>query len=435
MSSVTRTHQRPPDVNVAYLLRSFPRLSQTFILSEVLMLEAQGIGIRILSLADPGEPIIQPNVARLHASITYLDELVPTTRRQMLLLHLHLCSRRPVRYLRALGCLLAGSREHRSGYSTYSGLRCFSFAACAATQLVKRHRGSERIHHIHAHFAHDPTFVAMLVHLLTGVSYSFTTHARDLFQTDKGSLVRRAAKATHVITCCRPNRDYLDSTLPNRLRSRIRLIHHGVDPRTFHPVESSEPKDPGEPLRVVVVARLVHKKGLSDLVRACGVVAAHGHRFTCAIYGEGPKRTELTSLIESLGLGCCVRLMGSCTQHDLVGIYQKADIFALTPFVTDDGDRDGIPNVLMEAMASSLPVLVTNAGGISELVSHAANGLVVTPRDVNGIAAALETLLQDADLRGRLGAAARETITDGFDAWAQIGEVATIFRKVRSDVT
>jgi glycosyltransferase involved in cell wall biosynthesis len=123
-------------------------------------------------------------------------------------------------------------------------------------------------------------------------------------------------------------------------------------------------------------------------------------------------------------------LMGSCTQRDLVHVYQRADIFALTPFVTDDGDRDGIPNVLMEAMACGLPVLTTDAGGISEVVTHGVNGLVVAPHDVDGIAAGLETLMQNAELRMRLGAAARDTVIDGFDSLALTAELASIFRAV-----
>jgi len=430
MSSIAGSAQHPSDLNVAYLLRSFPRLSQTFILSEVLMLEAQGIGIRILGLADPREPIVQPNVARLHAPITYLSELEPATRPQELLLHLYLFARRPFRYLRALGCLFAGGKQHKSGYSNYSGWRCFTLAACAANQLYGQ-PGGKRIHHIHAHFAHDPAFVALLVHLLTGVSYSFTAHARDLYQTDHGSLIRRAAKATYVITCCRTNGEYLHATLPNRFRSRIRLIHHGVDSREFHSLESSVAEGAGKPPRVVAVARLVEKKGLADLILACDIAAKHGHEFTLFIYGEGPERGELSALIEALGLSGYVRLMGSCTQQELVSVYQHADIFALTPFVTDDGDRDGIPNALMEAMACSLPVLVTNAGGVSELVTHGANGLMSMPRDMNHIAEGLETLLQDGDLRTRLGAAARETVAEEFDAWDQAAELATIFRTVR----
>ena len=435
MSSIAGSPRRPSDVNVVYLLRTFPRLSQTFILSEVLMLEAQGVGIRIIGLANSRDPIIQPDVARLHAPVTYLNELEPATRGKALLLHLRLALAHPLRYLRALGCLLAGAREHESGYSNYSGWRCFSLAVCAANQYFKRPREDERIHHIHAHFAHDPTFVALLVHFLTGVSYSFTAHARDLYQTDQGSLVRRAAKATHVITCCRANGDYLGSTLPNRFRSRIRLIHHGVDSRQFHPLELSVSEAVADQPTVVSVARLVEKKGLSDLIRACGIAAAHGHRFACLIYGEGPERRELSSLIEAMELTGRVRLMGSCTQQDLLSVYQHADIFALTPFVTDDGDRDGIPNALMEAMACSLPVLVTNAGGISELVTHGANGLMAPPREVDHIAAGLEMLLQDANLRERLGGAARKTVAEGFDAWAQSAELASIFRTLRSNAS
>jgi len=208
-----------------------------------------------------------------------------------------------------------------------------------------------------------------------------------------------------------------------------------VDSRQFHPLESSVPEVAGEPPTVVVVARLVEKKGLSDLIRACGIAVAHGHTFTCLIYGEGPERDELSSLIDAMGLSSHVHLMGSCTQQDLVSVYQHADIFALTPFVTDDGDRDGIPNALMEAMACSLPVVVTNAGGISELVTHEANGLMSTPRDVNGIAEELQKLFKDGDLRARLGAAARETVTEGFDGWAGAAGLASIFRTVRSSAS
>jgi glycosyltransferase involved in cell wall biosynthesis len=416
-------------VEVAYFLRSWPRLSQTFILSEVLMLEAQGVVVRVVGLEKSGEQLVQPDVSRVRGPIAYLSELLPPSRRGRTLLHLRTFLSAPASYLRALTCVARGSGEHRSGYHNYSGWRCFSMAAAAALLLSEEGSSEKRVGHLHAHFAHDPAFVGLLVHLLTGIPFSFTAHARDLYQIEPRALVRRAGKACHVVTCCRANRDYLSSQLPPRFRSRIRLIHHGVDVKVFHPPESRPCSQLPAP-RLVAVARLVEKKGLSDLIRACHILAQREVGFSCVIYGEGPQKAELESLIEFSGLADRVRLMGSCTQSELVNAYHEADIFVLTPFVTNEGDRDGIPNVVMEAMASALPVLVTDSGGIGDIVLDGVNGLVVRPRDVEGIAGGLDLLLGDADLRAQLGAAARRTVAGGFDAWACSAELAGIFSSV-----
>lgn len=416
-------------VQVAYFLRSWPRLSQTFILSEVLMLEAQGVDVRVFGLEKSEEQLVQPDAARVRGPIAYLSELLPPSRWGRLLLHVRLFLSAPVPYMRALTSVAKGSREHRSGYHNYSGRHCFNLAAAAALMLTEEGSSEKRVGHLHAHFAHDPAFVGLLVHLLTGIPFSFTAHARDLYQIEPRALVRRAGKAGHVVTCCRANRDYLSSQLPPGLRSRIRLIHHGVDVRVFRPPETRPCSQLPAP-RLVTVARLVEKKGLSDLIRACHILAQRDIAFNCLIYGEGPQRAELESLIETLGLAARVRLMGSCTQSELVSVYHEADIFILTPFVTKEGDRDGIPNVVTEAMASALPVLVTDAGGIGEIVVDGVNGLVVQPRDVEGIAGGLEVLLADADSRAQLGAAARRTVVGGFDAWACSAELACVFRSV-----
>jgi glycosyltransferase involved in cell wall biosynthesis len=425
-------------ITVAYFLRSWPRLSQTFILSEILMLEAQGMVVRVVGLESSGEQLVQPDVARVRGPIAYLNELLPRSRQGRALLHLRTFLSAPAPYLRALICVAKGTREHRSGYHNYSGWRCFDLAAAAASMLSEAGSSDKRVGHLHAHFAHDPAFVGLLVHLLTGIPFSFTAHARDLYQIEPRALVRRAGKAGHVVTCCRANRDYLSSRLPPRLGSRIRLIHHGVDVKVFHPPETRRSSQLPAP-RLVTVARLVEKKGLTDLIRACHILAQREVGFGCLIYGDGPQRAELESLIEAFGLAGRVSLMGSCTQSELVDVYQGADIFVLTPYVTGEGDRDGIPNVIMEAMASALPVLVTDSGGVDEIVVDGVNGLVAAPRDVEGIARGLDVLLGDADLRAQLGAAGRRTVVGGWDAWACSAELACVFRStvhasIRSEV-
>jgi glycosyltransferase involved in cell wall biosynthesis len=417
---------RPDGAGIAYLVRSWPRLSQTFISSEVLALESQGVDIRVMAFVNPREPLVQPELASLRAPVVYLDESVPERMDRVVRAHLKAFARAPGRYLRALAVAVVAGKEHESGYSNYSRFRCFTLATCAAGYLTSPDDGTGRVQHLHAHFAHDPTFVALLVHLLTGVSYSFTTHARDLYQIQRRALIRRAERATHVVTCCRANEVFLRSTLPQRLRSRVRLIHHGVDSEAFRP---GPPKSGSGAPRVVAVGRLVAKKGFEDLIRACGVVARTGQDFTCLIYGDGPQRAELSAVVESEELGDRVHLMGALTQRELVGVYQGADVFALTPFVTGDGDRDGIPNVLLEAMSCGLPVLTTDAGGISELVVHESNGLLLPPRDVDGIAAGLHALLRNAEFRTRLGESARATVAKGFDSKSLVAELVSIFRE------
>ena len=426
-SPVSAPSENMSQVTVAYVIRSFPRLSQTFILTEILALEAQGAEIRILALLNPNEPLVQPNFQDLRAPVTYLESALPQSSWRRTLLHLSLLMRTPVRYFSALRCVLREGKEHESGYSNYSAFRCLSLAVMAASLLRKQNEPETSIDHLHAHFAHDPTFIASLVHLLTGISYSFTAHARDLYQIGQKSLIRRSAGATHVITCCGANREFLVSALPELMHPRVRLIYHGVDSRYFRPPKSRVKNGTGP--TVITVGRLVAKKGLADLIRACGMVGRE-RDFKCLIFGDGPQRAELQTLIETEGLRGRVRLMGSLTQRELVAAYQGADVFALTPFVTEDGDRDGIPNVLMEAMACGLPVLTTDAGGISELVTHGNNGLLLRPRDIHGLATSLQALLEDRELRDRLGAAARETVMTRFDAESCIAELGSIFRTI-----
>jgi glycosyltransferase involved in cell wall biosynthesis len=414
-------------VTVAYFIRSFPRLSQTFILNEILTLEAQGIEIRILALFNPNEPMVQPNLRDLRAPVTYLESALPPSMWGRTLLNLGFFVKAPVCYLRALRCVLMEGKEHQAGYSNYPAFRCLSLAVMAASLLKASDEAGATIDHLHAHFAHDPTFIASLVHLLTGISYSFTAHARDLYQIGRKSLLRRSARATHVITCCAAGREFLVSALPEWMHTRVRLIYHGVDSRYFRPLNSRVRH--GTDPTVMTVGRLVAKKGLADLIRACGIVGRQ-LGFKGLIFGDGPQRAELQTLIETEGLRGRVQLMGSLTQRELVAAYQGADVFALTPFVTEDGDRDGIPNVLMEAMACGLPVLTTDAGGISELVTHGNNGLLLRPRDIHGLATSLQALLEDRELRDRLGIAARKTVMTQFDSESCIAELESIFRTI-----
>ena len=179
---------------------------------------------------------------------------------------------------------------------------------------------------------------------------------------------------------------------------------------------------------ILSASRLVEKKGFPDLLRACQQLQQAGLHFRCVIYGDWPLRNELNDLVNQLGLSHVVTLPGACTQQELHQMIPQATIFALTPFVTEDGDRDGVPTVLVEAMACGVPVVSTTVAGISELVIDNHNGLLAAPHDVTAIAAALATLLDDEPKRRHLGTVARSTVAEQFDLRAGAQQLADLFK-------
>jgi glycosyltransferase involved in cell wall biosynthesis len=401
------------------ILRSFPRLSQTFVLQEILCLERLGFELEIHAITHPREPVTQEQVARVKAPVTYLTGAggrAPTAVAD----HARVFAGRPLRYLRTAGFVLR-RRDLDRGYRTASRLACFHHAVRIAAPLP---RSAGATHQVHSHFAHDPTLIAMFVNRLTGVPFSFTAHARDLYQLPRRTLAERIADATAVVTCCEANLRYLETVAAPAHRRKLRLVHHGVDLTAFRPLRPPR-ADGGAPL-VVSAGRLVEKKGFEDLLRACRLVLDGGVALRLVVYGEGPLHASLAELVGTLRLGPHVTLAGPRTQRRLADELRRADAFALTPVVTESGDRDGIPNVILEAMACGVPVLATRAGGVEEVVIDGQTGLLADAGDTAGIAGALERLLADAALRRRLGGAAREAVARDFDATANSLRLASV---------
>jgi glycosyltransferase involved in cell wall biosynthesis len=401
---------------VVYIVRSWPRLSQTFIVNEVLALERRGVDLAIFSLVRSEEYLVQSQVGQVRAPVRYLaDDLAKPWARRVRI-HLAACAADPARYLRVL--LFCLSRPGlAAGYGECSTLRCFTHAVMLGARFGAMRDEPVRVH---AHFAHDPALVGLLVSKLTGLPFSFTAHARDLVQIPPASLAARTAAATTVVTCCQENAEYLHHVVPEGRRPPVRVVHHGVDLDRFRPV----PRGPDVAVpRLVSVGRLVEKKGHVDLLHALAGVAATGRPFRCDIYGDGPLWHDLRALRDTLSLEDQVRFVGPRSNDRIRRALDHADAFVLTPRVTSDGDRDGIPNVLVEAMACGLPVVTTSAGGTAELVQHERNGLLCPPGEPPAIAAALCRLLDDGELRARFGSAARATVEDDYDVDAAAGQL------------
>jgi glycosyltransferase involved in cell wall biosynthesis len=416
-----------PDKQIGYILRSYPRLSQTFILNEILALEQIGVSIQIFALTHPHEKIVQMQVSQVQASVHYLDDSMQARSFGRIVKENVQVARRYFQgYLSSL-LYVAAKPAIDQGYAASSRWECFLQAVSLICYLLlEEERTGKKLDHLHAHFAHDPALIAYLVHRITGIPFSFTAHARDLYQVSENVLNDRIHQAHAVITCCRANLEYLNRIAPSQ-QSKFSLVYHGVNLKEFQPALTPGPKAVPNPPLIFSVGRLVEKKGFQDLLHALLVVKGRGQPFCCHIYGDGPLRQSLQEWIDEHGLTDDVMLKGDRMQQELISVFQNATLFLLTPFQTEDGDRDGIPNVLLEAMAVSLPVVTTDVAGIPELVEHNQTGLLYQPHDVEGVASGIIELLNNAEKRRQLSKAASQKVAEQFDIAQAASRLKALF--------
>ena len=397
---------------IGYLLMTYPKISETFVLNEILALEAKGAGLTILSLRTPADPEVLPAVAKVRSPLWYVPESLWERKAAALRAHLALISLSPNRY----GLALWFSFRRKEGWS----LRSFVQAGAVAWRL--RRAGVVRLH---AHFADTPTDVAELVHLLTGIPFSFTAHAKDIYCSDPEVLDRKIHRAEFVVTCTEYNRQFLQKVSTNG--TPIHRIYHGIDTQQFH-ARAVDRRSQAEALPTLLsVGCFREKKGFTTLLRACRILKQQGRRFRCWIVGDGPLRPVLEALIRVLDLQDSVSLLGKKTQDEVIGLYREATVFLLPCEVADNGDRDGIPNVLMEAMAMGLPVVSTDVSGIPELIRHDRNGCLVPQRDPEALATMLGRLLDDPGLRDAFSRAGQETVAQKFSTFHMSRQLTTLF--------
>lgn len=393
--------RRQGPTKIAYLIKCFPRLSETFILHEVLELERQGLPLRIFSLLEPAGKVNKA-VLDVQAPVTYVPHGFPFGMLNLFTAAARRFLKHPWTFLGI--CLTAIVRFHHP-----ATLRHLFYAAYLATQLEE-----EGITHLHAHYANTPATVALLVHQFTGIPYSFTAHAKDIYLSRKESLAYKMKEARFIVTCTGYNQQHLASLTGQPGEVAIHRIYHGLNLRVF-PCHTSAASEPSAPPLILSVARLVEKKGLLYLLHACRILKDQGYDFICRIVGEGPLRPLLEQQIHDLALTDQVELCGAETHERVLEMYQQATLVALPCIVGENGDRDGIPNVLVEALYMGVPVVSTPVSGIPELIMPEVNGLLVPPRESADLAVAIARLLDDLHLRQRLAVAGRQTVLARFD--------------------
>jgi glycosyltransferase involved in cell wall biosynthesis len=273
--------------------------------------------------------------------------------------------------------------------------------------------------------------------MMTGRSFSFTAHAKDIYSESlnpAGLFRRKLLAARFAVTCTEANRCYLQSIAPE---TNVYRIYHGVNADFTRLLAQSVAEKSAEAprlLQLLAVGRLVEKKGFDIFIEACGLLRQQSIPFSAIIAGEnGEHRDFVRQRVAALGITSCVRFLGPLRQEELFAEYQRAAIFCLPCRVLDDGDRDGIPNVLMEAMACGVPVVTTNISGIPELITDNHNGLLIAPEDPRALAAAILRVYRDPQLARQLATNARATIEKHFDGDRLAHHLALLFRHITDE--
>jgi glycosyltransferase involved in cell wall biosynthesis len=387
----------------------FPKSSETFIERELEGLRAAGIDFEILPLRRQPGTSLEGGGSSLEDRVHRVGGFAPG----ILTDQLRFALTRPGRYLSLWREL---PRFHRR--PVHGAIR-FLGRGLKTVHLARycRERG---ITHVHAHWATHPALSAYMIHRLTGIPFSFTGHALDLY-VDQTFLPEKLRAATFVATCNEQNERFLRGIEP---RANVHVVHHGL-PLERYPVKT----DYRDGFRIFTAARLVPKKGLPDLLQAIARLRADGREIDCRIAGDGPERPALEARVAELGIGASVRFTGFLPQGRVIAEMRASDLVVLPSIPRPSGDRDGIPNVLIEALALGVPVVSTRFSSIPELVGDGREGLLVPPGAPDELAAAIGRIGSDASLQREMGAAGRRKIEREFDVRRTTDQLVALFEE------
>lgn len=394
-------------MKVGYVVKRYPRFSETFIVNEILAHERAGLRIEIFALLPTDDTHFQDLLSEVRAPVTFLSTKVY----------------KASEFWTSLQLATGQSHGGFSALNAAAGLPLRDVAQALELSKLVRERG---ITQLHAHFASAATSVARLAGRLSGVPYSFTAHAKDIFHdsVDRSELRKKLEDCAAAITVSDYNVHELRAEY-GVATDNLRRIYNGLDLRKF-----KFEKLASESREILAVGRLVEKKGFADLIDACKLLRDRGTDFQCAIIGTGELEQDLRSQIAEQLLGECVQLMGALPQYQVKRLLRSAAVFAAPCVIGRDGNKDGLPTVLLEAMATGTPCVSTSVTGIPEVLVDNKTGILLKPGDVRGLADSLQRLLDDSSLRRRLATSARRSIETQFDIECNSREIRSVFSAV-----
>lgn len=394
--------------HLGYVLKRFPRISETFVASEIIELERQGERVSVFAISRPDEPFAHGFLREMSADVTYVP---------------HRPLREPVRVCRSLLRVL---RSNPRGWLAAAGACVWPPSIAGWRHLMQAtvlrdEMGTRGVTHVHAHFASSAARLANLAWRMGGPTYSVTAHAKDIYHQEvrRDHLREKLSSATFVATVSEANRDYLNAALAGDVP--VRLVSNAVDVRR---IGLTRRRQPTEGL-VLAVGRLVEKKGLRYLIEACGLLARRGCLLSLELVGDGPLMGELEAV--AARSGALVSFRGALPQEEVLGLYDRAAVFCLPCVVASTGDRDGLPTSVLEAMALGVPVVTTAVNGLREVVLDGETGLLVPERDAPALADALERVLTDVGLAEGLAARGRELVEQRFTVQRSVAQLRAHF--------
>ncbi len=404
-------------LRVVVVLKGYPRLSETFVAQEILALQERGFDLVVVSLRHPTDGATHPVHGHITAPVVYLPE------------YLHREPRRVVRALvrlrrhPRLGRLLRLWWRDLRRDPTRNRVRRLGQALVLASEVLGP--GDQ----VYAHFLHTPGSVARYAARLQDLPLAFSAHAKDIWTTPEWEKREKLADARFTVTCTAANRDHLAALAPT---SRVHLVYHGLDLRHLPSPPARrfcDGSDPADPLRLLTVARAVPKKGLDVLLEALARLPADLHwRFE---HIGGGEVKPLRAKAEALGIAGRIVWRGGQPAPAVLEAYRQADLTLLASRIAADGDRDGLPNVLMEAASQGLVTVATRVSAIPELIEHGRDGWLVPPGDTAALADAILHLARDPKQRAALGAAAARKVRERFGMDAGIDRLEELLRGCR----
>ena len=398
-------------MHIAYVLKKFPRASETFILNEILALQRHGVDVTVFSLNRPDDGVFHKGLAELQRPVIYLPVRKSDAWLTQLRTHRHLLAAAQTALFGEFADLLAAGRPDLwqvLGYGLDLALLC-------------RQHG---IQHLHAHFATVAAYAARAAAAVTGLPFSVTCHAKDIYRdgivpSHFQSLLRASS---FVVTVCEANRAWIETQLAVDTKLDLRVLYNGVDTAAFHPRFRKPPERP----TVLAIGRLVEKKGFAVLLDALGHLRDANCRPRCVIIGDGEERAKLEAQVLSLQLDN-VEFVGMRNHEEVREAIHSATVMALPCIIGQDGNRDALPTVLLEALAAGLPVVSTAIGGVEEIVDHGRAGLLVRAGDSVALAESLGNLLRDRALQQQLAANGRARAEQQFDLSTNTGRLRNWF--------